>query len=376
MFKGKNKKRNIINLVPLNPNVTLTDIDGLSRPLFPKDDLLLTTVKSKEFQDLLITDPTKMEGEDIIAKHFGVTDEWATVKRQGQERGKFSDAASTYYYLLLTVKYQSDKDYIWISFYEGLHRHTALLLSLTSSAFNLTKNEIKFKSLTRNYFQQQQLENFKDDSKQPHERFSDIFDGNADAQMLTQPVNLKRIIPNKVEGTMSVNAVAEFTKKITKYSELISNSKKTSVANSISSLLSKTLQHDQQMSTLEECNITTNRPNLFHKYEVQVQVKRELHQKNMKKDIKDNFDNYNYCKLLHTKRWEEFIKNLLNDKTKKEFSDKMTKISEYYLLNLSEEEKKVKIHKYPPYAIQWEGMTSGVGDIKGGVRKVDPCFYN
>ncbi len=56
-FKGG--KRNIINLVPLNPNVTLADIDGLSRPLFPKDDLLLTTVKSKEFQDLLITDPTK-----------------------------------------------------------------------------------------------------------------------------------------------------------------------------------------------------------------------------------------------------------------------------------------------------------------------------
>jgi hypothetical protein len=135
-------------LVPLNPNVTLADIDGLSRPLFPIDDLLLTTMKSKEFQDLLITDPTKKEGEEIIAKHFGVTDEWATVKRQGQGTGTFSDAASTYYYLLLTVKHQSNKDYIWISFYEGLHRHAALLLSLTSSALNLTKNEIKFKSLT------------------------------------------------------------------------------------------------------------------------------------------------------------------------------------------------------------------------------------
>ncbi len=29
-----------------------------------------------------------------------------------------------------------------MSFYEGLHRHTALVLSLTSSAFNITKNEI------------------------------------------------------------------------------------------------------------------------------------------------------------------------------------------------------------------------------------------
>jgi hypothetical protein len=216
----------MINLVPLNLNVTLAEKDGLSRPLFPKDDLLLTTVKSKNFQNLLLTDPTKKEGHDIIAKHFNITDEWAKVQRVGQENGKFSDAASTYFYLLLTVKYQSNNDYIWISFYEGLHRHAALLSSLTLSAFNLTKNEIKFKSLTTDYFQQQQLENFKKNSKQPYERLSDIFDENADAQMLTQSFNLKGIIPNKVGGTMSINAVAEFSKKITKYSELIGNSKK------------------------------------------------------------------------------------------------------------------------------------------------------
>ena len=154
------KKRNIINLVPLNPNVMLAEKDGLKRPLFQNDDLLLTTVTSKKFQDLLLTDPTKQEGQDIIAEHFDITDKWAKVKCLGQEKGTFSDAASAYFYLLLTVKYQSDKNYIWISFYERLHRHAALLLSLTSSAFNLTKNEIKFKSLTKDYFQQQQLEIF------------------------------------------------------------------------------------------------------------------------------------------------------------------------------------------------------------------------
>ncbi len=49
-FRGKNEKRNMINLVALNPNVTLAEKDGFSRPLFPKDDLLLTTVKSKNFK--------------------------------------------------------------------------------------------------------------------------------------------------------------------------------------------------------------------------------------------------------------------------------------------------------------------------------------
>jgi hypothetical protein len=63
-----------------------------------------------------------------------------------------------------------------MSFYEGLHRHTALSLSLTSSAFNLTENKIKFKFLTSDFFCQQKIENFKKDSKGPHKRLSDIFD--------------------------------------------------------------------------------------------------------------------------------------------------------------------------------------------------------
>ncbi len=57
--------------------------------------------------------------------------------------------------------------------------------------------------------------------------------------MLTEQFNIKAIIPKKVEEAISINAVENFTKKITKYSELISNSKKTSAENSISSLLSK-----------------------------------------------------------------------------------------------------------------------------------------
>jgi hypothetical protein len=91
-------------------------------------------------------------------------------------------------------------------------------------------------------------------------------------------------------------------------------------------------------------------------------------------EVKDNFDVYNFCELLHTKKWDEFIKNPLNDKAKQNFLDKMTTRSKYNLLDLTEGEKKVKINKYPPYAIQWEGMTSDVGDCKGGFRKVDPRF--
>jgi hypothetical protein len=146
------KKRNIVKLVPLNPNVLLAEKDVLKRPLFRNDDILLNKVRSEEFQNLLLTDPTTLEGQEKIVKYFGITDEWATIIVNAQQKGHISDSASTYFFLLLTLKYRSNKDNIWMSFYEGLHRHTALLLSLTSSAFNLTKNEIKFKSLTSDFF--------------------------------------------------------------------------------------------------------------------------------------------------------------------------------------------------------------------------------
>ena len=177
------KLKKKIKLVPMNPDVSLAEKDVLKKSLFRNDDKLLIKVMSEEFKEILRTDPTTVDGEAKVVHYFDIADEWAKVKKKGTKNGHISDSASTYFYLLMTVKYQSNTDNIWMSFYEGLHRHTALLLSLTSSAFNLTKNEIKFRSLTSEFFCQQQIEHFKFDSKKPHERLSDIFDGKEKANM-------------------------------------------------------------------------------------------------------------------------------------------------------------------------------------------------
>jgi len=66
----------------------------------------------------------------------------------------------------------------------------------------------------------------------------------------------------------------------------------------------------------------------------------------------------------------------LNEKAKRYFLDYMTKRSKYKLSELTEEETKFQINDYPPYAIQWDGMTVDVGGTKNAVRKVDPRFYN
>ena len=121
----------------MNPDVSLAEKDVLKRYLFKDDDMLFTKVRSKEFQEILRTDPTTEQGEAKVVEYFQIVDEWAKVKKMGKQKGHITDSASNYFFLLMTVKYQSNVDNIWMSFYEGLHRHTALILTLTSSGFNL-----------------------------------------------------------------------------------------------------------------------------------------------------------------------------------------------------------------------------------------------
>ncbi len=114
------KHWNTITLIPLNPNASLNN-DTMQRQLFPKDEVLHNTIKSIEFQRLLGTDATTKEGQDYIAEYYDVATNWEELKKQGREKGTIADAASAYYYLLKTVKYESKKDNIWMTFYEGLH---------------------------------------------------------------------------------------------------------------------------------------------------------------------------------------------------------------------------------------------------------------
>jgi hypothetical protein len=117
----------------------------MQSPLFPKDKILHDIIKSDEFQKLLGTDATTEEGQDYMAEYYKVAIDWKVLKKQGKEKGTITDAASAYYYLLKTVKCESKKDDIWMTFYEGLHRHSALILSLISSTFNIKENMFKNK---------------------------------------------------------------------------------------------------------------------------------------------------------------------------------------------------------------------------------------
>jgi hypothetical protein len=155
--------------------------------------------------------------------------------------------------LLKTVKSESKKDNVWMTFYEGLHQHSALILSLLSSTFNIKENMFKNKLLNSQYFKEQQLVNFKDEVSQPHKRLNEIFAKTRNAPMITSAFHAKGVLPKPVtKGNEST--VSDFIQKIIKYSELISDYKKTSTDNSVSSLLSKVFRKSLQRSKPEDCN--------------------------------------------------------------------------------------------------------------------------
>ena len=111
--------------------------------MFPSDDKLKSIVYSDDFQQLLLTDASTKDGQDFLADYYKI-DDWVQIKQKLNDKG--AKMATRYYYLLFMVKAQSKQDNVWISFYEGLHRHASLMITYISAAFDTTKNILMFKS--------------------------------------------------------------------------------------------------------------------------------------------------------------------------------------------------------------------------------------
>ncbi len=67
-----------------------------------------------------------------------------------------------YHELLFLVKSSSTVDHVWFSFFEGMHRHAAIVAGLVCSKFDHTTNELFPGSLTLNNFRNEgSVKNFK-----------------------------------------------------------------------------------------------------------------------------------------------------------------------------------------------------------------------
>ncbi len=128
-----------------------------------------------------------------------------------------------------------------------------MILSLLSSTFNIKENVFDNKSLNSQYFKEQQLVNFKDEVSQPHKRLNAIFAKTRNAPMILSAFHAKGMVPKPVTKGNEFT-VPDFIENIIKYSELISDNKKTSAGNSISSLLSKVFRKSLQGSKPKDIN--------------------------------------------------------------------------------------------------------------------------
>ncbi len=277
------------------------------------------------------------------------------------------------------MKAQGKNDNVWISFYEGLHRHASLLITLLSAVFDTTTNILKFNTLSVDYFKEHQLINFKAVNETPHERLNKIFERKINAPMLTEPFPIKCIIPHKVLGVPPQGSVGEFTRQLHKYSELISDIKKTSAANSSFSLLSMALKNELNLCNREDHNKDDKSIIVEHRYTIQSQIKGKTHAEKMKTHQQNDKELYGWCDLLDTDEWHMFSKDPLDVDKRARFLDRMTyRLNHQAILLISTSPgfESAVVNPYPPYAISYKSVSIDVDEVTKSRRKVDPRHYN
>ena len=116
-----------------------------------------------------------------------------------------------------------------MSFYEGLHRHAALMICLLCSKIDLVSNKVNHDSLTANYFKMKvRIKEFKEPDKSPLEQLERIFiDEDVKAPMLTTLVTIRAHIPRIMVSKIKHSDLEVLLKASWTYSENISITKRT-----------------------------------------------------------------------------------------------------------------------------------------------------
>ena len=154
----------------MNPQQRSMSDDTITKNYFPSDRVNNEIYSSGAFVDILKTNAMTQDGLIAIATYFDLKEAWNAYSSEHD----FS--IKQYYDLLLMVKTSKTKDNIWMSFYEGLHRHAALMMCLLCSKFDLMTNEVNYGSLNADYFKKKvSIKEFKEPDKSPLEQLNEFF---------------------------------------------------------------------------------------------------------------------------------------------------------------------------------------------------------
>ena len=154
-------------------------------------------------------DATTVDGQNEVAKYFGVDKQWSQLNDEWYGTQEEPTGYKRYYELLFLVKSESPKDHIWVSFFEGMHRHAAIVTGLLCSQFDFVTNELKPGSLTLEKFKiDSAVKNFKDPNTSVGEHLDRIFSEEYDAPMFHTEFNISAYVPtNKtLDASELINA--------------------------------------------------------------------------------------------------------------------------------------------------------------------------
>ena len=195
-------------MIQLNP---VTDVDeSVKRGLVTIKLNIQALIKSDCFNKLLVCDPTTEEGEMKVVEFFKVYDKWETLMEKWNDEGDVVHGFRRYYKLLYLVKSQSKHDRVWFSFFEGMHRHAAVVTGMLCSKFDNYTNELEPGSLMIDHFKTEDIvKSFSNPGVTVEEQLNNIMTKQIEAPMFNNSFLIHGYIPTISDPTHNAGKLIE-----------------------------------------------------------------------------------------------------------------------------------------------------------------------
>jgi hypothetical protein len=350
---------NKVTMRNLHPNTEIDSKHTVWRNLFPNDVVdFRERISSSEFKELLRTDATTHGGQNKVAEFYGIEELWTNRKQ------KSPSAMKTYIKLLKMVKTSSKSDDIWISFWEGMHRHAAIMMSLLGADItHNTKSCYKPNTLEKTAFSTY-ITGFINPGQPPLQIIEEIFNGNNEqATMLKKNMMVTAYIPNSKE-----TEIQRIFKAMVAQSKHVCDNKHTSAARTLPTLLSDWLRQcaPKPMNNVPdtpgpaiEIRFTIQTAMDAAKYNTYKQTHNEVTDTKNMTDI--TIKNW-LPKCITDLNWISFIRNPFDMESLREFTQ----------LSLTSKTKdSAEMTCSPPHRITFRSITKNVLPITKGTQNVD-----
>jgi hypothetical protein len=272
---------------------------------------------------------------------------------------KETNTLPSYFKLLKLVKQHSKEVHIWISFWEEMHRHVAITLSLLCADITYdSTNCYIFNTLTTNSIKRGDIKGFADSKVPPKKLIQDIFDGKrSDAPLLKSEITITAYIP-----TMAVKDIDTIMEVMRGQSQSVSDNELSSAMQTLSSSLHDCLSICISLGSSRQLSQDA-RPNIHYRITVQQAMTDQAYRRKLEQndDYSNDEDFGWYPECISNKNWMAFLKNPFD-------TEILTNYTKQNLECKSKISKRVTLK--PPFLISFKHITSNTGTANTTKQKL------